>query len=208
MFTAFVFRTTLTHAFLIPKNSWQSVLEILHNVIPGVVDENAGPKPVKYFPSIPTIFIIIPARNLPGMIPHSFTVTSHPIVTSRAAPAVSTGVNTIGIMKNRTHSPSPFLPPGAPMALAPLPASTEFASHVSRVSSLSIRPFANSMSGHTSPKILSGFARAAVSSRGIYLVPTLAIFLATGSEPGIAMTQAHTPPVLLCTHLNDAVNLH
>lgn len=177
-------------------------------MIPGVVNENAGPKLVRYFPLIFTILIIISTRNLPGMIPHSFTVTSHLIVTFCTALAGFVGLNIIGIMKNKTHFLSSLSPPGAPMALAPLLVFIEFVSHALRVLSLSIRLPANPMSGHTSPKILSGFARAAVSFWGIYLIPVFIIFLVTGLELGIAMIQAHIFSVPLCIYLNDAVNLH
>jgi F-type H+-transporting ATPase subunit a len=181
---------------------------MIYSVISSVVNENAGPKLVKYSPSISTISMIIPTRNPPGTIPYSFTVTSHLIVTSSTAPAGSIGPNAVGVMKNRTHSSSPFSPPGAPMALAPLLASIESVPYVFRVSSSSIRSSANLMSGHTSPKILSGLARAAVSFRGIYPIPLFVIFPATGPEPGIAMIQAHIFPVLSRIHPNDAVNLH
>jgi ATP synthase subunit 6 len=207
-FTAFLFRTTLTHAFIIPKNSWQAGLEATYSVILGVVNENAGPKLVKYFPLIFTIFIIILTCNLLGMIPYSFTVTSHLIVTFCTALAGFIGLNIIGIMKNRTHFLSLFFPPGAPMALAPLLVFIEFVSYVFRVLSLAIRLFANLMSGHTLLKILSGFAWAAVSFWGIYLIPLIIIFLVTGLELGIAMIQAYIFSVLLCIYLNDAVNLH
>jgi ATP synthase subunit 6 len=142
------------------------------------------------------------------MIPYSFTVTSHLIVTLCTALAGFIGLNIIGIMKNRTHFLSLFSPPGAPMALAPLLVFIEFVSHVFRVLSLSIRLFANLMSGHTLLKILSGFARAAVSFWGIYLIPVFIIPLVTGLEPGIAMIQAYIFSVLSCIYLNDAVNLH
>lgn len=131
---------------------------MIYSVILGVVYENAGPKLVKYFPLIFTIFIIILSCNLLGMIPYSFTVTSHLIVTFCTALAGFIGLNTVGVMKNRTHFLSLFFPPGAPMALAPLLVFIEFVSYVFRVLSLSIRLFANLMSGHTLLKILSGFA--------------------------------------------------
>jgi len=158
VFTAFIFRATLTHAFLIPKNSWQAALESMYVVVLGMVNENAGPKLVRYFPLIFTIFILILTCNLLGMIPYSFTVTSHLIVTFCTALAGFVGLNIIGIMKNRSHFLSLFFPPGAPMALAPLLVFIEFVSYVFRVLSLSIRLFANLMSGHTLLKILSGFA--------------------------------------------------
>ena len=108
--------------------------------------------------------MIIPVCNIQGMIPYSFTVTSHSIATFPLALAIFIGINILGILKNRRHFLSLFFPPGAPLALAPSLVSIELVSYVSRVLSLAIRLFANSMSGHTSPKILSGFARAAVSA--------------------------------------------
>lgn len=151
-------RAALTHTFLISKNSFQSGLELLYEVVLGIVSENAGSKLIKYFPLIYTTFIIILCSNLLGMIPYSFTITSHLIVTFSAALATFIGLNIIGIVKNRIHFLSLFFPPGAPIGLAPLLVFIEFVSYIFRVLSLSIRLFANLMSGHTLLKILSGFA--------------------------------------------------
>jgi ATP synthase subunit 6 len=92
------------------------------------------------------------------MIPYSFTVTSHLIVTFSMALAVFLGINALGILKNGRHFLSLFFPPGAPLGLAPLLVAIEIVSYVFRVLSLAIRLFANLMSGHTLLKILSGFA--------------------------------------------------
>jgi ATP synthase subunit 6 len=162
-FTAFIFRATLTHAILISKSSWQTVLEATYSLTLGMVNENAGPKLVRYFPLIFVTFVTTLCCNLLGMIPYSFTVTSHLIVTFCAALAAFVGLNIVGVMKNRSHFLSLFFPPGAPMALAPLLVFIEFVSYIFRVLSLSIRLFANLMSGHTLLKILSGFAWVAVS---------------------------------------------
>lgn len=207
-FTAFIFHATLANAYLIPANSWQATLEMIYGVILGAVYDNAGQKLIKYFPLIFTTFIIILVCNLLGMIPYSFTVTSHIIVTFCAALAGFIGLNILGVARNGTHFISLFFPPGAPMALAPLLVFIELVSYVFRVLSLSIRLFANLMSGHTLLKILSGFAWAAVSFWGIYLIPLAIIFLVTGLELGIAFIQAYIFAVLLCIYINDAFNLH
>jgi len=131
---------------------------MIYGVILGVVNENAGVKQIKHFPLIFTIFMIVLICNLLGMIPYSFTVTSHLIVTFSTALAGFIGLNIIGIAKNRRHFLSLFFPPGAPMGLAPLLVFIELVSYVFRVLSLSIRLFANLMSGHTLLKILSSFA--------------------------------------------------
>jgi ATP synthase subunit 6 len=92
------------------------------------------------------------------MIPYSFTVTSHLIVTFTTALAIFAGMNIIGILKHRKHFLSLFFPPGSPVALAPLLVIIELVSYVFRVISLSVRLFANLMSGHTLLKILAGFS--------------------------------------------------
>jgi len=128
-----------------------------------VVNENAGPKGRKFFPLIFTTFAIILTCNVLGMIPYSFTVTSHLIVTFCTALAIFTGMNILGILKHRKHFLSLFFPPGAPLGLAPLLVLIEFISYVFRILSLSIRLFANLMSGHTLLKILATFSWGVVS---------------------------------------------
>jgi ATP synthase subunit 6 len=137
---------------------------MFYDLISNVVADNAGPKGRPFFPPTSTTSTTIPICNVQGMIPYSFTVTSHLIVTLSLAPAISIGINIIGVLKNGRHFLSLFFPPGAPLPLAPLLVFIELVSYVSRVLSLSIRSFANLMSGHTLPKILSGFAWAAVSA--------------------------------------------
>lgn len=133
-------------------------MELFYHIIFGVVYENAGSKALRFFPLIFTTFIIILTCNVLGMIPYSFTVTSHLIVTFSAALAIFTGINILGISLHRKHFLSLFFPPGAPIALAPLLVLIEFVSYVFRVLSLSIRLFANLMSGHTLLKILASFS--------------------------------------------------
>lgn len=204
----FLLTASLKTVTLIPKNNWQTLLESLYGTILNVVYENAGPKNVKYFPLIFTTFLIILMCNLLGMIPYSFTVTSHLIVTFSAALAIFIGMNIIGILKHGKHFLSLFFPPGAPLALALLLVIIEFVSYVFRVFSLSIRLFANLMSGHTLLKILSGFAWVTVSFWGIFLIPIVIIFLITGLELMIACLQAYIFVVLLCIYIHDAINLH
>jgi ATP synthase subunit 6 len=207
-FVTFLFTTILTRVTLLAKNHWQTILEALYTFILGVVNENAGPKGIKHFPLIFTTFMLILICNVLGMIPYSFTVTSHLIVTFSTALAIFIGINIIGILKNRKHFLSLFFPPGAPLALAPLLVFIELVSYVFRVLSLAIRLFANLMSGHTLLKILSSFGWAAVSFWGLFFVPLAIIFLITGLEIAIACLQAYIFSVLLCIYINDAFNLH
>jgi F-type H+-transporting ATPase subunit a len=92
------------------------------------------------------------------MIPYSFTVTSHIVVTLGLAIIAFLGINIVGISTHGFHMLSLFLPPGAPLALAPLLVAIELVSYSFLVVSLALRLFANMMSGHCLLKILAGFA--------------------------------------------------
>lgn len=204
----FLFSAIIKKFTVFPKNNWQVVTESFYGIVLNIVNENAGPKGLKHFPLIFTTFIIILTCNILGMIPYSFTVTSHAIITFSTALAIFLGINILGVLKNGYHFLSLFFPPGAPLALAPLLVFIELVSYVFRVLSLSIRLFANLMSGHTLLKILSTFAWASVSFWGLFLIPIGIIFLITGLEIAIAFLQAYIFSVLLCIYINDAFNLH
>lgn len=142
---------------LVP-NRWQVVVEGMYELISGLLKDTLGGKGQEYFPYVFTLFSFILIANLIGLVPYSFTVTSHLIVTFTTALAIFAGMNIIGILKHRKHFLSLFFPPGSPVALAPLLVIIELVSYVFRVISLSVRLFANLMSGHTLLKILAGFS--------------------------------------------------
>lgn len=208
VFTVFLFLTCIEKVTLVSRNTWQTLVENYYQVILNIVNESAGTSGKKYFPLIFTLFTIILICNLLGMIPYSFTVTSHLIVTFSMALAIFIGINILGILKNGRHFLALFFPPGSPVALAPLLVMIELVSYVFRVLSLAIRLFANLMSGHTLLKILSGFAWSAVSVFGIFILPLIVILLVTGLEVAIACLQAYIFSVLICIYINDAFNLH
>jgi F-type H+-transporting ATPase subunit a len=93
-----------------------------------------------------------------GMIPYSFTVTSHIVVTLALATMAFFAINVIGVQTHGFHLLSLFLPSGAPIGVAPLLVMIELVSYSFRVVSLALRLFANMMSGHCLLKILAGFA--------------------------------------------------
>jgi ATP synthase subunit 6 len=110
-----------------------------------------------YFPMFFSIFIFIIFCNLLGMVPYSFTVTSHIAVTLGLSIMSFFAINVVAIRTHGFHAISFFLPAGAPIALAPLLVAIEIVSYSFRVVSLALRLFANMMSGHCLLKILSGF---------------------------------------------------
>jgi len=137
----------------------QTLFEYLYEFIYfTILTENVKKNGSYFFPMLFSIFSFIFFCNLLGMIPYSFTVTSHIVITLGLATLAFLSINIIGVKTHGVHMLSLFLPPGAPLALAPLLVMIELVSYSFRVVSLALRLFANMMSGHCLLKILAGFA--------------------------------------------------
>ncbi len=189
---------------LIPGR-WQSMTEITYSFVANLLDETVGLKGRQYFPFIFTIFMFILMGNLIGMLPYTFTFTSHIIVTFGLA-VIAFGVATlIGFMRHGFHYFTLFVPKGAPVYMLPLIVPIEILSYLSRPISLSVRLFANMMAGHTMLKVFAGFTVAL----GIFGVAPLAVnTLLTAFEILVAVLQAYVFTILTCIYLQDSINLH
>lgn len=196
---------------LVPTH-WQSLIELIYEFVANLVQEQVGEKGKRYFPLIFTLFSFLLVCNLIGMIPYSFTVTSHFVVTFGLSVSIFIGVTIIGFQTHGLHFFSFFLPPGAPLALAPLLVVLELVSYSFRAISLGVRLFANMMAGHTLVKILAGFSWTMLSVGGVMyvasLIPMGVVFALTGLEIGVAILQAYVFTILTCIYLNDAIHLH
>lgn len=183
----------------------QSVAELCYEFVANMVRENVGQAGMKYFPFVFTLFTYILVMNLLGMIPYSFTVTSHIIVTFALAALVFVVVTAIGFARHGLGYLKLFVPEGVPIWLMPLIVPIELISYLIRPISLSVRLFANMMAGHTMLKVFAGF----VVSLGIFgFAPLLFTVAFTGLEFVVAFLQAFIFAVLTCIYLNDAVNMH
>lgn len=183
---------------------WQGGAEIMVDFVSGIVTDNAGKSGMQYFPFIFTLFMFVLFANLLGMVPGSFTVTSHIIVTFALAGFIFVAVTLIGIFKHGLHFFSLFLPAGTPWWMMPLMILIELVSYLARPVSLSIRLAANMLAGHLLLKIIAGFVM--IGFLGIFPFAFLLIF--TGFEIFIACLQAYIFALLTCIYLNDALNLH
>ena len=141
---------------LVP-NRWQSASEMMVEFVSGIVRENAGEAGMKFFPIIFSIFMFILMCNLLGMVPYSFTVTSHIVVTFAMAAIIFLSVTLIGFLRHGTHFLSLFLPAGTPWWMIWLMIPIELVSYLARPLSLSIRLAANMLAGHLMLKIVAGF---------------------------------------------------
>lgn len=212
-FLLFSFYTLICSRAKLVPSAWQSILEFLYEfILFNVLSENVKKNGDLYFPVLFSIFSFLFACNLLGMIPYSFTVTSHIVVTLGLATMAFFAINVVAIQTHGFHALSFFLPSGAPLALAPLLVMIEIVSYSFRVVSLALRLFANMMSGHCLLKILAGFSWTMLSAGGfltfLHVLPLLVIFAIVGLELSIAFLQAYVFTVLLCIYLNDAISLH
>ena len=205
------FYLTSLNSTLIP-NRWQSITEMVFEFVQNMTFEALGSKGSRYFPFLFATFSFVFGCNILGMVPYTFTVTSHIIFTFSLGMTTFIGLNIVGLKQHGLHFFSLFLPPGAPLALAPLLVPIELISYVFRVVALSVRLFANMMAGHTLLKILATFAWKMLSVGGIFLIiqlfPFVIIIAITGLELAIAFLQAYVWTTLVCLYLSDAINLH
>ena len=184
---------------------WQSVAELSYEFIAGLIRDTVGHEGRRFFPAIFAVFMFILAGNLLGMIPYSFTFTSHIIVTFAMAAVVFVGVTILGFAKHGMHFFSFFVPPGAPLYMWPLLIPIEIISYLSRPISLSVRLFANMLAGHTLLKVIAGF----IAVLGVFGVLPFALVVAlTGLEILIAFLQAYVFAILTCLYINDALHMH
>jgi ATP synthase subunit 6 len=191
---------------------WQALPEMLYEFVLSIVQQNISKGGLPFFPMIFSIFSFILFANLLGLIPYSFTVTSHLIVTFGFAFALFFGINLLGIMKHGFNFLSLFLPGGSPLILAPFLVLVELISYVFRVISLSVRLFANMMAGHALLKILGGFAWTMFMFPGVaflsHLAPMAVITAIYGLEFAVAFLQAYVFTTLFCMYTNDCLHLH
>ena len=183
---------------------WQLTAEISYEFIAGMLRDNVGKEGRPYFPLVFSLFMFILFGNMLGMLPYSFTFTSHIIVTFALAITIFIGVTVLAFVKHGVGFFKFFAPEGIPILIMPLLIPIEIISYLSRPISLSVRLFANMMAGHTLMKVFGGF----VVSLGIVAgwAPLAFIVALTGLEIGIAMLQAYVFTVLSCLYLHDALH--
>ena len=190
---------------LVP-NKMQLIAEMAFEFVSKMISETAGKDARPYFPFILSLFLFVLVANLLGMLPYSFTVTRHIIVTFALAFFIFIGVTVVGFAKHGISYLKLFVPSGVPIFLLPLIIAIEVISYLSRPVSLSVRLFANMMAGHTMLKVFGGFV-VSLGILGGWLPLGFAVAL-TGLELLVAFIQAYVFAILTCIYLNDALNLH
>jgi len=188
---------------IVPSRS-QSIAEVAYGFVHKMVEDIAGKEGLKYFPYIFTLFLFILFANFLGLLPMSFTTTSHIAVTAVMAALVFVAVTVLGFVKNGVSFLGLFWVSSAPLVLRPVLAVIEVISYFVRPVSHSIRLAGNVMAGHAVIKVFAGFAG------GLGLLgaaaPIVAITAMYGLEVLVAGIQAYVFTILTCVYLNDALH--
>ncbi len=188
----------------------QASAELVFTFLTGMVKTYIGREGMPFFPFIFTLFWFVLMGNLLGLIPYSFTYTSHIAVTFSLAIVAFLAANVAGFRKHGLGMFHLFLPKGIPIFLAPLMIVIELISYLARPFSLSIRLFANMMAGHLILKLFASFSvmLAGSSLAVLGVVPLLLNIGVTGLEFLVAVLQTYVFTLLTCLYINDAINLH
>ncbi len=183
--------------------------EMAYGFVANMIKENVGTEGMRFFPFIFSLFLFILFCNMLGMLPYSFTVTSHLIVTFALAAVVFVMVTAVGFIRHGIGFLKLFVPSGIPVVMVPLLVIIEVISYLTRPVSLSVRLFGNMMAGHTMLKIFGGFV-VGLSSAGLVplaIAPFALMVALTGLELLIAGLQAYVFTILTCIYLNEAIHM-
>jgi F-type H+-transporting ATPase subunit a len=194
---------------LIPTR-FQSMAELSYEFVANTLKSSIGDEGMRFFPLVFSLFMFILTANMIGIIPYTFTVTSHLIVTVSLALLVFLTVFIYGLYKNGFKFFKLFVPHGIPIYILPLIMVIEVISFLSRPVSHSVRLFANMLAGHITLKVFAGFvtslsALGAVGAAGAIL-PLVMTTALTGLEVLVAFLQAYVFTILTCIYLNDALH--
>lgn len=197
--------------FIIP-NSLQQIIKIIYKVSIELIYINIKNIGKFYIPIIFNLFLFLLFCNLIGLIPYSFTITSHLIITFSLSLILFISFNIIGIQKHKYNFLNLLLPSGSNFLLIPLLIPIEFISYLFRLISLSIRLFANMMAGHTLVKVIATFTWLMVNNNLLFFIthfiPLFLLILLISLEFGVAIIQAYVFTILICIYINDVLHLH
>ena len=191
---------------------FQSIAEISYEFVAGMIRSNVGSEGMKFFPLIFSLFMFVCVSNLVGIIPYTFTVSSHIIVTAALAILVWCTVLFYGVYKNGLKFFKIFLPSGVPIYILPLVMFIEILSFFFvRPVSHSLRLFANMLAGHIALKVFAGFVAMLGVSLGALgwvggMAPLALTVALTALELLVAFLQAYVFAILSCIYLNDAIH--
>jgi len=188
----------------------QSVAELSYEFVAEMIQSTAGKEGMRFFPLVFSLFMFVLFANVIGIIPYTFTVTSHIIITAALALLVFFTVIIYGLYRNGLKFFGLFVPHGIPIYILPLIVFIEVLSFLSRPISHSIRLFANMLAGHITLKVFAGFVTL-LGGFGIFgmagaTLPLILVVALFALELLVAFLQAYVFAILTCIYLNDAIH--
>jgi F-type H+-transporting ATPase subunit a len=188
----------------------QSIAELSYEFVANTIQSTTGEEGMKFFPLVFTLFMFILVANIIGLVPYTFTVTSHIIITASLALLVFFTVIIYGFYRNGLGFFRLFVPSGIPIYILPLIVFIEVLSFLSRPISHSVRLFANMLAGHITLKVFASFVTllGGLGIAGIIgaTLPLLLVVALTALELLVAFLQAYVFAILTCIYLNDAIH--
>lgn len=192
--------------------NWNLIIETFYDTVFNVtINQINKIKGQLYFPLLLTLFILILVNNIIGLIPYSFSTTSHFLLTFSWSFSIVIGTVLLGVSIYKLKFLGLFVPQGCPIFLLPLLVIIETISFIARNISLGLRLAANILAGHMLLFILSGFTFNIFKSGliGILgLLPLIFIIAFSYLELGIAFIQAQVFIVLSAGYIKDSLYLH
>ena len=188
----------------------QALAEMVYEFVAGMVRSAAGEAGMRFFPLVFCLFLFILVCNLVGLLPYSFSVTSHIIITLALALLVFFTVVIVGVWENGLHFFKLFVPAGVPIYILPLVVAIEIISFLTRPLSHSVRLFANMLAGHITINVFGSFVvmllGAGAATKALAVLPFAMTIGLDALELLVAFLQAYVFAMLTCMYLNDALH--
>lgn len=211
-FFVFLMKDGSTNTFFVVPTGWQHLIEKIYGLVMQLLSDIIMTGSERYFPFMTVLFVFILSSNLIGLVPYSFTITSHITLTFLMSFSIFVAMNVIGFKKHGIELFSLFLPANTTFFLALLLVPIELISYIAKPISLGVRLFINLMAGHSLLKVIVGFSWNILLVEKlkaiVFIVPLLILVLLMGLELGVALIQAYVFITLTSIYLNDSEALH
>jgi len=211
--TGIIFFNSFSHnylqksSFFFISNCWQRLFELNSSIVAQLISDIITTDNEKYFPFISLVFNFILFSNIIGLIPYTFTSTSHLFVTFLLSFSIFIGINIITIKKYGFKTFGLFLPANTSFFLALVLVPIEFVSYIAKPVSLGVRLFINLMAGHTLLKVIAGFSWGMLSLENYIsfgsVIPMITLVVLFGLELGVALIQTYVFVILICIYIQD-----
>nr|YP_009495552.1 ATPase subunit 6 [Nitzschia sp. (in: diatoms)]AWQ64282.1 ATPase subunit 6 [Nitzschia sp. (in: diatoms)]BBC77770.1 ATP synthase F0 subunit a [Nitzschia sp. NIES-3581]BCQ06485.1 ATP synthase F0 subunit a [Nitzschia putrida] len=208
----FLIKEPTTNSFFIIPSGWQNIIEKIYSLVTQLLSDIITTGSEKYFPVAIVLFMFILTNNLIGMVPYSFTTTSHITLTFFLSFSIFVAMNVIGFQKHGMEFFSLFLPANTTFFLALILVPIELISFIAKPVSLGVRLFINLMAGHSLLKVIVGFSWNMLLVENLtaiaFIIPLAVLVVLMGLELGVALIQAYVFITLTAIYLNDSEALH